>query len=372
MQPFGNDGYTSEQVVRQLQAVTGGRDLRFRYELLDSNNNFLRPLTGVLSGSIQFDASADVKRTGTFTLREGVDSIDYLNNRIKPWVGVSMPDGGIREWPQGVFLLSAPSRTLSPSGVTVRSVQAYDQAVILSGDGVGDRYSIPAGKSFTAAIADITTGLGFGSFVTPSSLTLPVTWDYEAGTSKLTILNDLLSAMNYRSAWFEEGGYLVCEPYVTPGNRAVSYTYATDSTSVITGDVSDDIDLFSIPNKWVLVVSDTDQGSFSSTYTNTSASSPTSTVSRGRTILKFMDGQSAADQASLDGLAARTAYEDSQVFENVSFTTALMPVHSNADILALSVGGLNLGDARFEELSWGMELRAGATMSHVVRRSLPV
>lgn len=373
MQPIDASGRYGDSVVAgTLQGLFGVRRLSFRYELLDRFNVKKADLVGVLSGSISYDASADVKRTGTFMFREGYDSINYLSDRVKPWVQLGMGDGLVVEWPQGVFLLSSPDRSLATSGVVTRSVTAYDQLVVLSSDTTSDRYSITAGTYFSDAIHAVVDGSIPQVFITGSALTLPVTWDYEAGTSKLTILNDLLSAMNYRSAWFDENGRLVCEPYVLPEQRTVGYTYATDQTSLIMGDIDQALDLFDVPNRWTLVVSDTDQGSFSSTYTNTSSTSPTSTVSRGRTISVLLDGQSAADQATLDALTLKQAYQDSQVFETVAFDTAIMPFHSNADVLGLSIGGLALGSEKFEELSWAYELKVGASMSHTVRRTVSV
>lgn len=373
MLPFDTSGrYGDAAVLAELQASRGTRQLRFRFELLDATNTFKSALSGVLSASVANDTSADVKRTATFTFRDKVDTINFASDRVRPIVQLVMPDGGVVEWPQGVFLLSTPSRSISPSGVITRSVSAYDQLVVLASDAVTDRYSIPAGQLFTDAVFNIVGGSVPSVYVTASTLTLPVTWDYEGGTSKLTILNDLLSAMNYRSARFDENGLLVCEPYVLPEQRTIGYTYATDASSTLVGDVEQDLDLFDVPNKWVLVVSDTDQAALTSTVVNTDPGSPTSTVSRGRTIVSYLDGQSAADQATLNGLAAKQAYTDSQIYESVAFSTAIMPFHSDHDMIGVVVNGLDLGSIKYEELSWAFDLQAGATMSHTVRRSVSV
>jgi hypothetical protein len=374
MQSFDPSGrYGAAAVLAALQGTSGVRRLGFRYELLTGSNGKKADLTGMLSAAVSYDSSADVKRTATFTLRDGVDSIDYGYDRIKPWVQLTMPDGGIVEWPQGVFLLSSPTRTLTTAGVVSRSVEAYDQLIVLSQDTTFDRYSIPAGTLFTSAITAIINGDVINATITPSNLTLPVTWDYELGTPKLTILNDLLSAMNYRSAWFDENGVLICEPYQLPESRGIGYAYEVGSTSVIVGDIEQQLDLFNVPNRWTLVVSDTDQAPLVATVTNVSTLSPTSTVNRGRTIAALVDGQSAADQATLYALAQKRAYEDSQVGEVVPFATAIMPFHSNAEILGLGIPGLGIASGtKYEELSWSFDLKAGSTMSHTGRRSVSV
>jgi hypothetical protein len=159
---------------------------------------------------------------------------------------------------------------------------------------------------------------------------------------------------------------LVCRPYKSPAERAPEYTYATDQASVIRGEVAQTIDLFDIPNKWVLVKSEADQAPLTATYTNTSTTSPTSTISRGRTIVDFRTDD-AADQATLNAKAARLAFEASQVFESVEVSTAAMPMHSNADVVAFEIHGLAVAD-KYSEQSWELPLEVGASMTHTVRR----
>jgi hypothetical protein len=234
---------------------------------------------------------------------------------------------------------------------------------------VADRYSIPSGTAYTTAITTLVAAYSYS--IIPSALTLPAAMEWGPGTSYLRILNDLLGAINYESAWFDENGKLVCRPYQSPATRASEYTYADNAYSVISGDVGQTIDLFDVPNKWVLVKSEADQVMIKGVYTNTSPSSPTSTVSRGRTIVDFRTETEAADQTTINAKAARLGFEASQVFEIITFGTASMPIHSNADVLRLEMSGLAVG-AKYSEHSWGLPLRAGARMTHTVRRVVAV
>lgn len=370
MQAFDPAGvYAATDVQATLQGQNGPRRLAFDYRRLDSSNTDQGSLTQVKTGSVALDALADVHRSASFTLVEG-DSINYASDRIKPIVRLTMPDGGTVSWPQGVFLLSSPDRVLSPDSTVARTVTAYDQTVILQGDSLDDRYSVAAGTKYTDALATFLSGYSFAKSIVASAKTLPITIDWEGGTSKLTVVNDLLAGINYRAAWFDENGTFQAVPYVLPDTVVPGYTYATDETSVIEGDISHSLDLFAVPNRWVLVVSEPDRPVLTSTYTNTSATSPTSTVSRGRTITRYDRSQTAADQATLDDLAARMAFEDSQVYESVGFSTALMPFHSDLDVLGVSANGLALGSVKFQEVGWTMDLRVGGSMSHTVRRTI--
>lgn len=370
MQAFDPSGrYSDEDVIAALQGVSGQRVIDFRYDRLSNANTYLGPLTSVQTASIAYDSLADIKRTAKLTLLDD-GSIDYLSERVKPWVRLRMPDGGWVEWPQGVFLLSTPKRTRKVGGYVARDVDAYDQLVVLNGDLESERITVQAGVLYVNAVGGLVQDMA--TRITYSPKTLPTAMEWEPGTSRLRIVNDLLSAINYRSAWFDENGVLVCEPYASPDDAQPGYTYATDSTSVIVGDIDDTLDLYSVANRWVLVVSNPEGPALFSSYINSSPTSPTSTVRRGRQITDFRTEQDAADQATLDAKVQRLAFEASQVFESIDFSTAIMPMHSNADVLGLVVNDLGVPSAKFVEQSWSYDLKAGALMAHKVRRTVSV
>lgn len=372
MQPLDPAGvYSDDEVISALTGRYGPRTMAFRYDRLSSTNAFIEPIKVVQSCTVTNNALADIKRTAKFTILDRT-AIDYLKDRIRPWVRLSMPDGGWVEWPQGVFLLATPDRVLDPYNVVSRQVDGYDQLLVLQDDKVVDRYSVAAGVAYTTAISTlIGTVTGMTASIVPSALTLPAALEWEPGTTKLRILNDLLSAINYESAFFDEQGVLICRPYQSPQVRASEYTYDDGSATVRTGNATQTIDLFKVPNRWKLIKSEPDQAALTSLYTNSAPGSPTSTVSRGRTIPVVITEQDAADQATLDAKAARLGFEASQVFEVVKFDTAIMPFHSNADVLTLEVPDLGVA-AKYSEHTWNYPLEVGGRMSHTVRRVVTV
>ncbi|MEJ8546634.1 hypothetical protein [Brevibacillus borstelensis] len=369
MQTLARNGYTAEQVKKALHAPH--RSLRFRYELLDKQNQLKANLSGVLSGKVSYQSLAQIKRTATFKLRED-SSINFLSDRIKPYVLLRMSDGGWTEWPLGVFVLSTPPRRVDGAGVITRMVEAYDLLQVLVDDKVDDRYTVTRGTNYIAAVKTLLDRSGIaGQNLTATDKTLPSDRDWDPGTTILSIINDLLGAVNYRSLWFDEHGIAVAQPYVTPASRASEYTYRDDDKSVIFPDVEQSLDLFAVPNKWVLVVSEPDRPPLVSTYTNSNPESPTSTVSRGRTIVDYREYEEAADQSTLDARAQRIASEASQVYESVEFETAIMPMHSDMDCLTLEFTALSISD-KYIETSWEFDLRAGARMRHRIRKVVNV
>lgn len=297
-----------------------------------------------------------------------LDSVEiWAPNMALPYIPPSSPWDGTRwvEWPQGVFLMSTPTRRLAQSGVVLLEVEAYDQLQVWSDDLVADRFTATEGDRYTEVVSGILGNIDKN--ITPSTLILPVSKEWEPGTSRLQIMNDLLQAINYEPLFFDEMGVAIARPYSAPADRAVEYVYRDDEDSVKLPEPQQTLDLFSIPNKWVVVVSDADRPALRAEYTNDNPASPTSTLTRGRTITDFRTEQEAADQATLDALVARLAAEASQIFEHVEFQTAIMPMHSHNDVYTFAEGGLTL-DAKYSETAWDMPLQAGQPMQHQIRR----
>lgn len=369
MLPLARNGYSAEQVKTALHAPN--RTIRFRYELLTAQNQFKTNLTTVQSGRVGYNSLAQIKRTASFSLQDD-GTINFLSDRIKPYALLRMKDGGWTEWPLGVFIPTTPPRKTDVTGMVFRDIEAYDLLQVLVDDKVPDRYTIAAGANYIAEIKKLLDSAGITSQnLTATDKTLPATRDWDPGTTKLNIINDLLGAINYRSLWFDEHGIAVAQPYVTPEVRASEYIYRDDDNSVIFPEVQHTLDLFSVPNQWVLYVSEADRPALRSVYTNSSPSSPTSTVNRGRTIVATPEQVEAADQATLDSLTQRRAFESSQVYESVEFETALMPFHSDSDVYTLEFSALGLS-AKYSETQWEMELKAGGRHRHQIRRVVNV
>lgn len=365
MQPFDpTETYTNDQVRAALRGATGTRSWSFRYELLNPGNDPLRDLDGVLSGSVSYNALADIPRSASFTL-DDAEVIDYLDHRIRPWARLRMPDGGHVEWPQGVFLLTTPTRTLK-AGTVTREVEGYDQNQVLADDKLVQRLTVLQGELYTNVIEGLVSHIP-RVYVAPSTKLVPNDREWEPGTSLLSIINDLLASINYVPAHFNGMGDFIGKPYETAAARPAEYTFATDQHSLILDGVDQTIDIFSVPNRWVLCKSDPDGPEMIGFYENQDPDNLTSIPSRGRVITDFRQETEAADQATITALAERLGYEASQVFEVVELSTALFPLAGHADVYRFELDDLAVSD-KYTAHTWEMDLAAGASMSHSVRR----
>jgi hypothetical protein len=297
--------------------------------------------------------------------------INYLSDRIQPFMEIKMPDGNWIDYPLGVFILSTPTRKDEYNGV-YREVEAYDGLIILDEDKFTSRYNVRVGTKYTDAVISILQSAGIKKFnITESTKTLSADMEFKIGTSKLEAVNTLLQSINYTPIWVDARGYFTASPYVSPTDRAVDYEYLDDDLSIIYNGMEEELDLFGVPNVWVVTQSNPEKTPLVSTKTNDNPDSPTSTVNVGRNIVDFREVDDIADQATLDAYVERIAFEASQVFGRLKFKTALMPFHEYMDVLRVKYDSLKIDD-KFSEVAWKMPLKAGAEMEHEVRKVVSI
>jgi hypothetical protein len=282
------------------------------------------------------------------------------------------PGGDWIQFYLGEFLLISPERSDDESGTVTREVEAYDQTIILRDDKVDGKFLIVSGTRYDVALTSILQNAGITRInITPSTKTLPADREWEGGTSKLAIVNDLLEALNYNSIWFDENGYAVCSPYVLPANAPVEYAYADTDDSVIMRPVKQSCDVYSIPNKWVFVVSDPDRPALRSSYVNDNVNSKLSTVNRGLTKVDYR-AVDAADQATLDSLVQRAATDAMSIFETVVWQSWPMPFHSFQTMYSFAYTNSSQlkVSGNYREQEWSFDLKEDAVMNHSARKTV--
>lgn len=407
MQTIERGGYTRQEVIDVLHGKYGSRVVKFRYDLLDENDNKKGELERVLSGEVSMSAFSTIKRTATFTLEEEiVDRHNYFNwsdfgdwtwsniegsyitqwsetytyekdaaykvnwllDKIQPFVLFKMPDGNWIEFSLGVFYPSTPTRKDNIKGI-VREVEAYDGLVVLDQDKFTNRWTILAGTPYKDAIINILQSAGISKYNLEftGNENLPNDKEFSVGTSKLEAINELLSATNNVPLWVDSSGYYVTYPYRSPSERGAGYTYDTDKMSVIIDGIEEELDLFGVPNSWVVTVENPELPQMVSVMENNSLTSPTSIPNRKRKVVDFREVDDISSQAALDAYTERIAFESSQVYGRVYFKTPIMPIHEYYDVIHLRYPKLKIDDI-FAESKWTIKLEAGALMEHEARK----
>jgi hypothetical protein len=299
--------------VRSLSTgdvLYGNRVSSYRWEVL-THAAGVDTLAGYLDGVIEGSASlswtlyAAVKGTGTLKVSDlrvaqsGLMKIGQLalsSARLRPVLSVQ----GLPDIPFGVFLISAAPEEWTGAG-RVFKLELLDRCTVLDQDLLDVSYTVDAATPILSAVATVIASAGESITVdatVTSTLTSAMVWP--AGTSKLQIVNDLLSALNYSSLWVDGAGNFRATPYVVPANRGATYELLNGiSRELIDGAASiyqetwaRDRDLFKVPNKVVAVQAASGAApALTGSYTNTDPTSPFSYANRGsRWITKVLSG----------------------------------------------------------------------------------
>lgn len=347
-----------------IDMLHSSREVSFRYDLLNYNETKIGELTS-LGGRLGLNSLAQIKRKGSFQFKENeLKGVDWLNDKVQPVFILN----GVYEFPLGVFMISSPIRSLRKKSI-YRDVECFDTSLVLMEDKFDTRYRILKGTNYVTAITQIISSAGIWKINIPHiEATLRTDREFEIGTSKLEAVNYLLQEINYTSVWVDELGNFTANPYILPNDRIVEYTYKNDDMSIIFPDTSvEEIDLFSVPNKWVVVTANPEVEPMTSRFTNDNPASPTSTISRRRNIVDFREVDDIASQSILDEYVRRIAYEASNVYGKFIFDTAIMPHHSYMDCLYCEHTDLGIKN-KYIETSWEIDLKANGRMKHNARR----
>lgn len=360
---LARDGFTEEQVKNILHA--SARNIRFEYELLDRFDVYKKTLDTVSDCTIDYSSLSTLRASANVKMKEDL-TVDYLNDRIQPFCIFRKGNQEIR-FPMGIFLLNSPKRGDNDSTV-YREIECYSKLQILSQDMFGERYFIPAGTNYIAAVAQIISSSGETKInLDPYSAVTPVDKEFDIEMSKLNIINELLKEINYNSLNVDRDGYFISSPYVLPVDREIEYEYIDDEISVISPGAFEELDLFNVPNVFVRYLNNPERPPLRSVYENDNPDSITSISSRGRRIVDIRAVDDISSQGALDDLTIRDAYNASQIYGHLEFETAIMPFHDYLDCIYLRYQPLGIS-GKYIETSWSIHCKAGAKMKHRARK----
>ncbi len=354
----------TEKVQNEVINISNGYQKRsFKYDLLDNQENFKKTLTNVeLKGnSISFDNFSNCKRYGNIKLLGNDPDIDFINDRIKIYITL---DNGVTEltYPLGVYLLSSPIKKMVTKTIYSYSVDVYSKLQILIEDKVIERYVLKKDTTYTTTIKSLLSSAGLDiSKVENSDETASRDIVFNAGTSKLDIINNLLEQINFYPVYTDFEGVPVCKPSTLDKNRTADYFYRINQDSIVDFGLTQDLDLFNVPNVITRVVTNAETETLISTYKNYDESDPTSIPSRGREIDDYKEISDIPSQLSLDNFVQLEAERLREVYGEVSFSTSLNPLHEFKECIEVN------GEVYIES-SWTMSLDVTGKMSHEARR----
>ncbi|HBJ72819.1 MAG TPA: hypothetical protein DDY88_03720, partial [Actinobacteria bacterium] len=320
--------------------ITAGLDL------LDSSNAFVEDISDDLaSGEVTRNNFADVHGACRLVISR---ELAWGRDRVRPYMTLTNAPLTAR-FNLGVFVLTTPD---SVRGETPASFTAsgFDLLHLLQ-SGPGDTYAAESGTYFDA-IQDAWTASGIGAPLlldgTASATTLPAAMVWALTETQpatwLRIINDLLTAINYRGVWMDQDGNGRSEPYVAPSSRPVEWTFDTSdlSTDIVGEQRSLASDVWAAKNHWRFVrknmTAQPVEGAGIYTVTNASTGR-TSVAAMGRTIKAPVQYLDAADQASLVAQGDQIIAKDKAVSRTFTITVDPLPPAGHFDVVQLSDAG---------------------------------
>lgn len=359
------EGFTREQL--EVALFSSARKVRYEFTVSNAADVFLGMLE-VSNPTISFDSRADVMRTFKGSVKESeLMNLSCIDYRIIPWMCLEISEGREAKWALGVFIIT-PSKSMNANINTI-TLTGYDLSKIAYDNKSISRVFVPAGAVYTSYVEQM-LGENYSSIeVESSTITKSYDQEWEIGESQLSIINTLLSGINYNPVHFNEYGVGIVDHYITPNDQQITGQYIANKTSVIVDGMQISSDKFSIPNKWVRYTENVDSDYYYSSYTNEDPDSPYSTVSRGRVIVNSEAVEDIASQAELDAYVLKVAAESMQATDRLEFSTMNMPGHGYRECLWVEVPSYGIA-ASYIETGWEMDLRPGGTMKHKCERTV--
>lgn len=289
------------------QAVLyGDRITRYRWEVLEHANGIdqlVGTLDGVSDGSLIWTQNAAVKGGGKAQVVDlsvanpgmlRIADLKLESVRLRPVCVIE----GLPENPLGIFLVSAAREDWEDTG-RVYSLELLDKCTVPSQDVVDQSYAVAAGTLILAQVKTILASSNeFIAVDASNTLTTSSGMVWEAGTSKLKIINDLLDVAGYNSLWMDGMGNFQATPRVLPANRSILYEVLGIPRELVDGQQGIyrpqwelDRDSFDVPNKVIAIqaAGGEDVAALVGQWTNTDPSSPYSYIARGRWVPHVLD-----------------------------------------------------------------------------------
>lgn len=337
------------------------RTVDVRFYVLRNNARFTE-LHAVNTPTLRMDSTASIKMSMTGEFIRNAD-VDWLSDTVQPTLVI---DG--EETPLGVLL---PATVREVETETTKSVycEFYDKCWQVQDSLVDRRRYYAAGTNYLSLIETflVSAGITLVQKTATTSVLATAREDWDTGTSRLDIINQLLGEINYNPLWFNAAGVAVLEPASTPTADEIKHVFdATNVKSMIAPGLETELDLYNAPNVFTCICSNPDNsGRMQLTAKNTNPQSPLSTVRRKREIVEVEFVDNIADIYALGAYVRRKRDRSMLRGQKISIETALLPGFGVNDVSAINYGdtaGICL------ETAWEMELRTGGTMKHTLER----
>lgn len=340
------------------------RSIDFRYQVLRNGADFceIHPVDSI---SLRMNDSAEIKTSLSGSFLPPREDVDWLSDEIAP---IMILDGV--EHPLGIFLPATVEPSLSDEGTSLR-IEAYDRSWLARDSKLQERQYFASGTNYVEAVSSLLASSGISTISAQATdKTLSESReDWEIGTSRLSIINELLQEINYNGLWFDADGLARIEPFVEVNAANIKHVIdAEDKNSLLLPGMQRSMDVYNSPNVFVAICSNADKADgMVAVAENQSGQSPLSIQRRGRRIVQVTRVNNIASQEELQTFANRQLTDSLVSGETIQIQTGLLPGFGVGEVTALQYGDIF---SLCRERAWAMQLQPGGTMTHTLERQV--
>lgn len=323
-----------------FEQLYGHRTPEYVFQLLDEHNNVVDRLLGVTGGSLQVNANTQLGVSGLLRIMDVGQRVDWLRQRVRILYDPGVP--GVEPWAVATCMFASPVEHISGGRVTFE-VALLSLLTFVSEDAVDAVFSIPAGTNYVDTAVQLLRGAGVSNVnVTASERVNKSAMMWEAGTSKLKIVNELLSAAGYWGVKPDAWGAAVVAPWLAPAARAIVHDFREGADSLHAPQWRREFDLSKIPNQVIVkTFGSQDVPAIVGVSRNENPDSPYSFQARGRWVTLVVDNLELADQQVADATAQRKLLEAMSPVSSLFVRHAVLPLTVN-DVVRFRSDGRNL------------------------------
>lgn len=360
--PFTTGALTTLPNIPNLDmnAGIGQRSYSFRFALSNGvTGEQLGDIHPIRNASLNHDTSRVIKRQLSLNLGvEDIALIDPLTARVS--VYMVMSDG--TEYSLGKYLFTDASFQQFTSG-DLANVVLNDEMFLVDqqiNQGING-----ANRGLVEVIKEVLADLPVTYRITlldeneQHSTVFTSTQSWTIGSSRGQILDALALAGDFFSPWFDNQGEMRFIRAFNPANRIPDFDF-DNGHSVYLASVMRSSEVLTAPNRFVVVSNNSETTNIPIVATATvPVTAPNSFANRGFYITQVFDLQ-LADISQAVAVASNLAQRQT-IFEKVNLTTTADPRHDSYNVIKWQ-------NSLWLELSWQMQLTAGGTMTHVLRK----
>ena len=310
-------------------------------------------ITSIESSKINRDQSNETLGSATFDIGEELDEC-YIRTYL-----VVGQNGETLKVPLGTHLVQTPSVGFDGRKHDI-SLDAYTPLIELKESPPPIGYSILKGQTIMPLVASLCRENMRAPVVDASSTeTLYADFVSNLDDTWMTFITDLVANAKFEPG-LDEFGRLIFEPVQDTASLQPVWTYTDDNSSILYPEITDERDLYGIPNV-VEVVYSTDAGYLFSRVVNDDPNSPISTVSRGREVV-YRDSRPSISgnptQEYIDQYAFQLLRSLSVLEHKITYTHGYCPVNIGQCVM-LNYEKANIKNVKAKVISQSIKCETG-------------